>query len=124
MTETAYGTVELSETGVSIRANFAQLCSWSTRPGHSWPCSTLDDLPDGIRADFDAGGLIDLDAPSTFYDNWSGLYYERMEGEEFSGESYEIAGDEFNAWSSDVLRDVLPRDHPAYEVCVGQFSNA
>jgi hypothetical protein len=33
----------------------------------------------------------------------------------------ELPADELSAWASDVLRDVLPKDHPAYFVAVGQF---
>lgn len=116
----SYGTVTITETGVSISADNDDLSRWANRPGHRWPCSTLEDL-DAITATFDRTGLIDMDCPGLFYDNETGCYFERMEGDEFTGQSFEIDGQEFNAWSSDVLRDTLPREHPAWEVCVGQF---
>lgn len=83
---------------VRISATHSQLYDWANRPGYSWPCSTLTDCT-YVSATFNADGLVDIDHPGT----------------------YELDANEFNAWSSDVLRDVLSPDHPAYEVTVGQF---
>ncbi len=105
--ETPYGSVSITPNGVRIDANQSQLYDWAHRPGASWPCSTLDDL-ESISAAFDANGLVDLEQdPPYDYETGAG----------------EIMGDELNAWSSDVLRDVLPKDHPAYYVTVGQFED-
>lgn len=98
-----YGTVDIRPHGVTITANGSQLYSWAYRAGLEWPCSYLADLAD-IRAHFDAHGLVDLDSSS----------------DEPMGER-ELPGDEFTAWSLEVLREVLPTDHPCYFVCVGQF---
>lgn len=105
---TPYGDVTITDNGVTIEATGNQLWEWSHRRGASWPCSTLDDL-DSIRAHFDANGLVDLEQSPSEYDESSNMTYP------------EIAGDEFNAWSCDVLRDVLPIVHPAWFVTVGQF---
>lgn len=96
---TPYGDAWVAADHVAIAAHGGQLYQWAHRPGAVWPCSVLDDL-DGIRAEFDSNGLLDLVTPS---------------------DSEDLSADELNAWSSDVLRDVLPTDHPAYFVAVGQF---
>jgi hypothetical protein len=101
---TPYGDVTITPHGVVIEAHAGQLGAWARKPSASWPCSYLDDLND-IRAHFDAHGLVDLDSSS----------------DEPTGER-ELPADELSAWSSDVLRDVLPADHPAYFVTVGQYS--
>lgn len=88
--------VDVREHGVTIEADSAALYAWSRRPGYSWPCSELAHI-DSLRAHFDAHGLVDTDA------------------------SEDIPGDEFTAFTSDALRAVLPTDHPAYFVNVGQF---
>ncbi len=106
MLATPYGRVDIRSHGVTITATHDELVSWSQRPSATWPCSTLADMV-GIAATFDANGLVDLDQDPAF--------------DEATGEG-EVAGDEFDAWSSDVLRLVLPEDHPAYFVAVGQFS--
>lgn len=96
---TDYGTVEIREHGVTVSANGSQLRAWASRPGHAWPCSALAEAAE-IRAAFDAHGLVDLTGD----------------------DSIDLSSGEFNAWSSDLLGAVLPEDHPAYYVTVGQFS--
>jgi hypothetical protein len=55
-----------------------------------------------LRADFDrSGSLVDFTL-----DGRSGP---------------DVPADEFNAITSDMLRDRLPKTHPAYFGCVGQF---
>jgi hypothetical protein len=39
-------------------------------------------------------------------------------------EHEDLAADELNAWSSDVLRVVIAADHPVYFISVGQFDGA
>lgn len=101
--DTPFGSVQIREHGVTIEASHGQLYDWAHRPGHAWPCSYLEEV-DSVRAGFDANGLV-------------GYLQQPDPGE--SG--YHVPSDEFNAWSSDVLRDVLPEDHPVYFVAVGQF---
>jgi hypothetical protein len=97
---TPYGDVDVSPSGASIDAHAGQLFAWSHRPGAAWPCSILDDL-DHIAVAFDSTGLVELVTDGGYGD--------------------ELPADELSAWASDVLRDVLPKDHPAYFVAVGQF---
>ena len=98
-----FGHVTITDAHVSIRATRSRLYDWAHRPGAAWPCSELARCED-IRVQFDTGGLVELVThPADI------------------GEASDLTGDELSAWSSDVLRDVLPREHPAYEVCVGQF---
>jgi uncharacterized protein (DUF3820 family) len=95
---TDYGNVVIEDGRVIIDATGEQLAAWAERPGQRWPCSELAKMP-SLRAEFDTGGLVDL-----------------------SDASLLLAADEFNAWSSDVLRSVLPTDHGCYLVTVGQFA--
>ena len=109
--ETPYGYVNVREDRVVIVAYRAQLYAWANRTGARWPCA---DLPmfDQVVAAFDRNGLCDLEC----HDHSA----ERVTT--FEDESHDVGADEFNAWSSDVLRDVLPLDHPVYYVAVGQFA--
>ena len=74
---------------------------WATRIGECWPCSSLS----GHRlfAEFDSNGLLDF----------------TVDGRDAGNR--DIDGQEFNAITSDYLRPVLSKDHPAYCVTVGQF---
>jgi len=95
---TDYGNAEIRPRGVTITANGSELRAWAARPGAVWPCSELAEASE-ISAHFDAHGLVDLTGDDCI----------------------DLTADEFNAWSSDVLRVALPKDHPAYFVTVGQF---
>jgi hypothetical protein len=100
---TKFGTVTINDGSVVVTATQDQLYAWSHRPGAAWPLSTLDDC-DEVAAWFTDTGLVDL--------------LTVVDGKQ---DEVDIAGDELNAWTSDVLRDVLPKTHPAYFVTVGQF---
>lgn len=104
-----FGNVTIHDTVVAVSGTSDQLCAWTQRPGNSWPCSTLERY-DLVVAWFDRGGLANLEGRRYF-----------LEGTDEEYETESIDGGELNAWSSDVLRDVLPRDHPAYFPAVGQF---
>ncbi len=67
-----------------------------------WPCSFLAGRR--VVAEFHAGGLVDL----------------VINGDRGPQDA---PGDEFNAITSDFLRPILPQDHPAWFVAVGQFNN-
>jgi hypothetical protein len=69
--------------------------SWARR----WPCSQLSDKR--VRAVFDTNGLIEL----------------AINGHT----NVDVDHNEFNAITSDFLRQKLPKDHACYFVCVGQF---
>ena len=89
MTSTEYGTVVLSDDGkVRIMADNVQLDDWASRPGETWPCSQLARLDEILAVFAPNGDLVD------------------MEGD------YQGSADEFNAWSSDVLR-LAGLNHPA-----------
>lgn len=103
--ETPFGNVDIRPQGVTITAHAGQLFSWAHRPGAIWPCSRLDDL-DEISATFDYHGLVDMTTRPML---------------DPDGHVIDPPADEFNAWSSDVLRDILPESHPAHFVTVGQF---
>lgn len=104
-TSTEFGTVTIGADGVRIEATGAELYAWANCPHAWWPCSALGRL-EWLRVDFNANGLVDINS--------------NLETEEW--EDVELISDEFNAWSSDVLRAAnLPSSHPVYPVSVGQF---
>ena len=96
-----FGRVLIQADGVTIEADSGQLWEWAHRPGHLWPCSALARLEGPLVAEFDSNGLLDLTGDG--------------------GPDSDLSGDELSAWATDCLRDVLPADHPAYAVAVGQF---
>lgn len=98
---TDYGHVMIQAEGVTIEADSSQLWEWANRPGHRWPCSELARLEGPLVAEFDSNGLLDLTGDG--------------------GPDSDLSGAELSAWATDCLRDVLPADHPAYAVAVGQF---
>lgn len=104
--KTPFGTVTIAADSVAIEAHSGQLYHWSHRPDFSWPVSWLDDL-DSIRVVFDSSGLLECEQDPPY--------------DPETGEGSDIPADEFNAWSSDCLRSILPTDHPCYFVTVGQF---
>jgi len=102
-TETSYGHCFIMSDHVAITATGPELHDWAHRPGTWWPCSTLARL-EQIRVEFDENGLLDLTT---------------------SPHDEDIPSDEFNAWSSDVLKLAgLSEQHPVYFVSVGQFDNS
>jgi hypothetical protein len=96
---TPYGAVTIFPDSVVLEAHSGQLYAWARRPGNAWPLSELEDF-EYVTAQFDSSGLVELEADR---------------------DTVDIPGDELTAWSSDVLRSVLPADHPAHFVTVGQF---
>lgn len=99
---TEFGVATVRPDQVAIRAGHDELHAWAKRPGSRWPCSQLVTL-DRIAVVFDRNGLVAL---------------------ETKPEHEDLAADELNAWSSDVLRVVIPADHPVYFISVGQFDGA
>jgi len=73
--------------------------SWADRPGSRWPCSQLSGRR--VFAEFDSNGLVDLS---------------------IDGKTRDVDSSELNAITSDYLRDVLPENHVAWFVAVGQFN--
>ena len=97
-TATEYGTATIGADSVQVAANGSQLRAWANRPGAHWPCSELAEASE-ITAAFDTNGLYDLTGD----------------------DAIDLSGDELSAWTSDVLREVLPAEHPCHFVTVGQF---
>jgi len=91
--------VEITENFVTLYASQGDVYDWLSV---GWPCSTLQG--NRFTAAFDSTGLVDF--------TLNGRY---------SDESDEIDGTELSACCADLLRDRLPKDHPAYFVAVGQF---
>lgn len=92
-------TVAVGADSVHLVADADALRDWAERPGSSWPCSALAGL-DAVTASFDDNGLYAV----TGFDHTDGPY-----------------GRELDAFSSDAIGAVLPTDHPAWFVTVGQF---
>ena len=96
MTETPYGNVTVLPEAVAIDATADQLQEWARcRQGSD---SKLATLP-GAYARFAVEGLEDTDVGP------------------------DVLGEEFDAWSADAAREVLPRDHSCLLVVVGQFDD-
>ncbi|HSG61883.1 MAG TPA: hypothetical protein VLA24_10695 [Pseudomonadales bacterium] len=74
--------------------------TWAHKTGAAWPCSMLSNKR--VVASFDANGLYDFAV---------------------NGKGDDIDGNELSAIVADSMRDLLPAEHPAYFVAVGQFTN-
>ena len=92
--------VQINESSVTLWLSRNDTYDWATRPGHSWPCSSLRDKR--LVATFDSNGLLDLSV--------NGAYLVDVDGHELS------------AICADSLRDKLPSDHPARFVAVDQHT--
>jgi hypothetical protein len=79
---------------VTLYVSARETTDWAKR----WPCSQLRGKR--LMAQFDSGGLIDVTIDGRYGD---------------------CDAVEFNAITSDFLRDRLATDHPAYFAAVGQF---
>src|SRR3954464_11656857 len=90
-TSTTFGTVARTDSSTVVSASGDQLRDWARRGDCSWPCSTLATL-DGVAVTFDSRG--DLVA---------------IEGDERA----DLACDELDAWSSEVLVRAGFPNHPA-----------
>lgn len=90
-THTTFGTVRHNAGGTSISATGDELRDWAHRGDCRWPCSTLATL-DGVEVQFDSrGDLVDI-----------------------SGDEHaDLACDELDAWSSEVLARAGYPHHPA-----------
>jgi hypothetical protein len=89
--------VKIHDNSVTLWLSEKDTWDWAHRPGAAWPCSQLADRR--LMACFDRHGLVDLAIDGGRGDQ-------------------DVNADEFNAITSDFLRDVLPKDHPCYFICV------
>ena len=105
--DTEFGRVIVTDDAASIEADNSELVRWTRRPGAVWPCSDLARY-DYIRVVFDRHGLVELQVQG------------RKDGR--YADTDDITSAELNAWSSDLLGDVIPEDHPLWFITVGQFS--
>jgi hypothetical protein len=88
--------------GLTLWLSARDTYEWANRAGARWPCSELSGKR--LVACFDRNGLCDI---------------------AINGKSdADVSSTEFNAITSDFLRNKLPKDHPCYLVCVGQFEAA
>lgn len=88
--------VKIEPHGVTLLVSARETTEWAQR----WPCSQL--RGHRLRAEFASNGdLVDYAVDG----KWPA----------------DILHDEFNALTSDMLRDRLPVTHSAYYGCVGQF---
>ena len=93
--------VHINGSSVKLWLSAKDTYYWANRPLNSWPCSELSNKR--LFAEFDSNGLLDV---------------------AINGWDADIPADEFNAITSDHLRDKLPADHPARFVAVDQFPAA
>ncbi len=85
----------ITPNSVALWLSSSDTYSWARR----WPCSQLSGKR--VRALFDDNGLLEL----------------AIDG----STDTDVDHNEFNAITSDFLRQKLPKDHVCYFVCVGQF---
>lgn len=87
---------------VVLWASAKDTYNWAHRVGSSWPCSTLSGKR--LCAIFDDNGLVDL----------------TINGRDAG----DINRTELSALCSDLIGTKLKRNHPAYDVVVGQFQES
>lgn len=85
-------------TGFKLWLSARDTYNWANRAGASWPCSMLADKR--VFVEFDRNGLCDLG---------------------INGHRTDCSVHELNAIVSDAIKPYLPKDHPCYDVAVGQF---
>lgn len=88
----------IGPSSLSVWISARETRDWARKTGAHWPCSQL--AGKRLFAAFDRNGLCDLT---------------------INGRSGDCDSTEFNAITSDFLASKLPKDHPCYLVCVGQF---
>ena len=91
--------LQIRSDSVNLWLSARETEDWATRPGHSWPCSTLAGRRFFVH--FDRHGLCDLTIDGR-YDADCDVH-------------------ELNAITADFLRAKLPTDHPCRFICVDQF---
>lgn len=94
--------VQISDSSVRLWLSATDTDNWARKPGAAWPGSQL--AGHRLFAEFDRSGLIDF----------------AIDGRSET----DCDGNEFNAITSDALAQRLPKDHPCWDVCVGQFNSA
>lgn len=91
---------QISPSHVSLWLSARETQAWATKPGATWPCSTIAGR--SLYVEFDRNGLCDLTT--------------RPERED-------IDANELSALCADSLRDSVPRDHALHFVIIGQFED-
>ena len=86
---------------VTLHASSNDTSMCAMQPGCEWPCSTLSGR--GFTAQFDSDGLCDFDLS------------------ESDKETDNVNKHELSAICCDLLKNRLPKSHPAYPVAVEQF---
>ncbi len=88
--------IKIDKSGFALWLSARDTDDWRRRPGAVWPCSTINGRR--IALFVDATGLVEFTVNGRDCDN--------------------IDGNELSAMMADFVRDVLPSDHPAYDVAV------
>jgi hypothetical protein len=95
--------IRITPDTVELWASVTDVDNWMQgfTTGKRWPCSVLQEQR--LYASFDACGLSDYTLNGRHGIN--------------------VPAEEFNAFTSDMLRNALPKDHSCYYVIVGQFED-
>jgi hypothetical protein len=114
--------VEISRSRVTLTLTGDETEGWARE--HRWPASAMAGCP--VRATFDANGLVEADVEpgrpvSCDYCGARATAHTGSYCQECGETLVAVPADEFNAITSDFLRDALPPDHPAWFATVGQF---
>ena len=91
--------IKIVENAVMVWLSASDTYAWAHRSGAAWPGSTLSG--NRLFAAFDSNGLYDF----------------TVNGRDDEGET---SADELSAICADHLARNLPKNHPAYDVAVGQ----
>jgi hypothetical protein len=92
--------VRIEDDSVTLWLSASDTWDWAHRRGAAWPGSQLGGRR--LVACFDRHGLVDLTIDGGRGDQ-------------------DVCCDEFNAITSDFLKQKLPQNHPCYFITVGQF---
>ncbi len=88
--------IKIDKSGFALWLSANDTYNWAHRPGKAWPCSTVR----GRRVAL----FVDM----------TGLVEFTVNGRD----GVDVDSAELSAMLSDFVRDVLPRDHPAYHIAV------
>jgi hypothetical protein len=91
---------QIGERSIQLWLSARDTYDWANRDGASWPCSMLADHR--LFAAFDTNGLVDY---------------------AIDGKTSDVDSNELSACCADHLASKLPKDHPCFDVVVGQFKS-
>jgi hypothetical protein len=111
-----FGEVSFDAQAVTLHADRAQLWAWAHQPGTHWPCTSLVLCP-WLTVRYVHDGLCTIEHPDFSKEPGPSDRWLRHLPIDLAP----VAQDELAAWAAELLRDTLPREHPAYPEAIGRF---